>query len=106
MEWFINHDCCLNHTGNPQVYLCFYLRANHKFLGGRIEEVRLLASFGLKESTKRWHFVTSRMNVTVFIRNSFKSDNFQMFYTKAPLACNNNNSSNHYFPSSKTYLFW
>ena len=42
MEWFINHDCCLNHTGSPQVYLCFYLRANHKFLGGRIEEVRLL----------------------------------------------------------------
>ena len=45
--------------------------------------------FDLRESKKRWHCVTSKMSVTVIIRNSFKLDNFRMFYTKAPLCCIN-----------------
>ena len=43
----------------------------------------------LKKSLMENFIFCAVMNVTVIMRNTFKFDNFQMFHTKAPLACTN-----------------
>ena len=60
------------------------MHASHNF-GGKSQA----ASFGLKKTMKNWHFFTCKMNVTVIIKNNFKFDNIQMFYTKDPSAYTN-----------------
>ena len=92
MDWFINHNGYLNYTGSLQVqFLTNFFPCWSQLLGEKSQVV----SFGPKESIKCCQFVTCKMNVAVIVKNSFKFDNSQMFYTKAPLACIVI-SSNHY----------
>ena len=53
------------------------------------EDKSQVLSFGLEKSIKRWHFVTFKMNATDITANCIIFDNFQIFYTKASLACTN-----------------